>query len=124
MEPVITKKDIVKIAIEAVHNRVADYLGNNSYNSPLNKYIDEALNEKADLIKKIVNDCLQNTLGNAEFKKVVKEEFTHKVAKAMVGKLEGTVEKAVEALRRDTSVKARMVIAIENIINENNGKQD
>lgn len=34
----------------------------------------------------------------------------------MVGKLEGTVERAVDAIRQDQTLRAEMILAIERIV--------
>jgi hypothetical protein len=52
-------------------------------------------------------------------KEVVQEEFQRKVEKNLVGKLEGSVEKAADALRQNPAMKSRMILAVENIVNEN-----
>ena len=67
-------------------------------------------------LKKFIRECLSFVQGDKAFEKTVKEEFQRKVAKSMVGKLEGTVERAVEAIRKDETLKAEMILAIEKII--------
>ena len=117
MDEIINKKKIVEIAVGAVEKVIAERFG--GYSSPLNKIADQVIEDNSDKFKKIFEGALAYTLDNATFKKAVKEEFLHKVAKSMVGKLEGTVEKAVEKLRQDQTLRARMILAIENIIKEN-----
>lgn len=116
-EPLFSKSDVLDIVTDAIKSKVGERL--NSYNSPLNQVVDEVVNQHAEIIKDIANTCLKETLATKEFKAIVKDEFAHKVAKAMVGKLEGSVEKAVEVLRNSPTIKAEMIIAIENIVKKN-----
>ena len=70
-------------------------------------------------LEKFVRECLSFLGGDKHFEKMVKEEFQHKVAKSMVGKLEGTVEKAIDAIRQNQTLRAEMILAIEKIIKKN-----
>ncbi len=90
-----------------------------AYNSPLKEIMDEVVADHREEIRKIFDDALTTTLVSKEFKTAVREEFQHKVAKNLVGKMEGSVEKAVEVLRQNPTLKSRMILAVENIINEN-----
>lgn len=89
-----------------------------AYNSPLRKMCDEVIQTRADDIKLVFTKGLDKTLKSPSFEKAVHECFEHKLAKLLVGKLEGEVEKAVEVIRRDPTIRARMILAIETIIKE------
>ena len=114
---IINKKEVLEIAIEAIKVKIGERFS--GYSSPLNSIADRVISEHEDEIKDIFETCISTTLKNKTFKETIQEEFTHKIAKAMVGKLEGSVEKAVEKLRQDQTIRARMILAIENIIKEN-----
>lgn len=115
---IINKKEILDIAIEAIKSKVGERFS--GYSSPLNSIADNVISEHSEEIRGIFIDCMSKTLKNKSFKEAIQEEFTHKVAKSMVAKLEGSVEKAVEKLRQDQTLRARMILAVENIIKENN----
>ncbi len=118
MNEIISPTEIMDIAVKAIHDKISERLGN-GYDSPLNKIIDDVVVAHAAQISSVVSECLEETLGTKEFKKAVKTEFSHKIAKSLVAKLEGTVERAVEKMRQDQTLRARLVLAIENIIKEN-----
>lgn len=113
---IISKKTILKIAQEAVHAKVAEHLGS-SYNSPLNSILSEVITEHRDELKKIFDIALREAFEHEHFKNAVHDAFNHKLAKVMVSKLEGSVEKAVDAMRQDQTLRAKMILAIEEIIN-------
>ncbi len=116
-DTIISKKQVLQVAIEAIQEKVIERFSS-SYNSPLNKLIDECFTEHEGILRKIVQDTLTGVFGDVQFKVIVKEEFMRKVAKNLIGKMEGTVERAADKLRQDETLKARMILAIENIINE------
>jgi hypothetical protein len=85
---ILSKKTILKIAIEAVHARIQEHLSSN-YNSPLNSMLTEVVNEHREEIKKIFNDALSSAITHDDFRQAAKQAFNHKLAKVMVSKLEG-----------------------------------
>lgn len=88
------------------------------YKSPLDDVISKVFeSEQAPLIA-VLREVFQEVIGTQEFKQTIKEEFQRKVAKNLVGMLEGQVSKASNALKQDPTMKSRMILAIENIINE------
>lgn len=114
----IHKNDVLQIAKEAIKEQIVARFGS-GYNSPLHKIIDECMANYDGELRSLVNSSLEGLFSSPDFKKIISEEFTRKVAKTMVGKLEGTVERAVDKLKQDETLKARMILAIENIIKEN-----
>lgn len=117
MDEVINKQEILNIAVSAIKDKIGERFSN-TYNSPLNKIADEVIIENGDKIKAIFEDCLESTIKSSDFKQAIKDEFAHKVAKTMVGKLVGSIEKAVDKLSQDPTLKARMIIAIEKLVKE------
>jgi len=87
-----------------------------SYNSPIQKIAYEILEENREQIKKEFNKALTESLNDKEFMIMIREEFKRKVAKVLVGKLEGEVTRVVDTLRQDQALRARMILAIQEII--------
>lgn len=113
-ESLISTKDILHIVTDALHSKIGERL--NAYQSPLNTIVDNAIKEHAAEIEAACRESLDGIFTSKEFKNSIKEEFRHKVAKTLVSKLEGTVEKAVEILRQNPTLRAQMIIKIEEII--------
>lgn len=115
-EPIISKDDVLAIVTQALHSKIGERLS--GYSSPLNAIIDGVVQENSEKIQQICRESLAAVTNSKEFAKAIKEEFTHKVAKSLVAKLEGTVEKAVEVLRQNPTLRAEMILKIEKIIKE------
>lgn len=111
------KKEVLNLLAESIKSKVASHL--EGYSSPLTQIVNEVVDKHTPAIRKMVDEFLTESLGSSEFRTALKEEFNHKIAKTMVGKLEGSVEKAVEVLRQDQTLRAKMVVALDNIIKEN-----
>jgi hypothetical protein len=117
----INDNQLLQIAKEAIREKVVERF-TTQWSSPLNKLADEVVLEYSPQLKAMFEDCLKTITTSKGFKETVKTEFVHKVAKSLVGKLEGTVEKAVDKLKNDPTLKARMILAIEEIINNQEGE--
>jgi len=113
-EITIKENEIKEVVINALKEKIAVRY---TY-EVVDNIVRDVMNEEASRTKleKFVRSTLSFLQDDKQFEKAVKEEFQHKVAKAMVGKLEGTVEKAVDTLRQNPTLRAEMIIAIEKII--------
>lgn len=89
------------------------------YNSPLDATIKKVFEAEEQGVINVLKSVFQEVIGSEEFKTSIKEEFQRKVAKNLVGMLEGRVENAANTLKNDPLMKSRMILAIENIVNEN-----
>ncbi len=116
------ENEILELARSAIKEKIIERFAS-SYNSPLNKCADSVFAEHEDEFKKLFRDALSQIVNSKSFKAIIYEEFTHKVAKNLVAKLEGSIEKATNELRQDPILKSKMILAIEDIINSNHPKQ-
>lgn len=113
---ILDEQEIKNTVIETLRTKIAD-----RYSYPLmDEIIKEVMQEEdsRNNLKRFIRECLLFVKGDAKFEKIVKEEFQRKVAKSMIGKLEGTVERAVDAIRQDQTLRAEMILAIEKIVSK------
>ena len=114
----IDEKEIQEIILNSLREKV-----NARYTY---KYVDRAVDEvmaeegNQRKLEEFVRSTLDFVNKDASFNKEVRKEFQRKVAKTMVGKLEGTVERAVDKIRQSETLRAEMILAIEKIIKKNN----
>ena len=113
-ENLISKKDVSNIIFDALSYKIGERL--KGYSSPLDKIVDEVVEEQGDKIRTLCRNALRTIVSGKNFEKNIKEEFEHKVAKSLVGKLEGSVAKAVDVLGQNPQMRAEMILAIEKII--------
>lgn len=105
-------------------NALKEQLSNSGYSSPYREVVEEVVSEFDDEIRQVLKDTLKTVIEDKEFKSIVRQEFKHKVAKMLVGDLQGAVEKAVNSFRQDPVLKADMIKAIEAIIESSTPNQD
>lgn len=111
----IKDSELLQIAKNAIQDKVIERFTTN-WSSPLSKMVDSVIENHSIELKELIEDCLSQITSSKLFKDTVKEEFIRKVAKNMVGKLEGLVTKSVDKLNNDVTMKARMIVALEDII--------
>lgn len=113
-DPIIDKSDVLDVVRDALMAKIGSVL--QGYNSPIEKIVQSVINEHENELREIVQKALSLSFKDKQFVSNVNEEFKHKVAKVLVGKMEGAVEKAADKLRADPTLRARLIIAIEEMI--------
>ena len=88
------------------------------HKSPIDEVINTVFESERGEIIDVLKTTFREVIGSDEFRATIKEEFQRKVAKNLVGMLEGQVQSAANALKQDATMKSRMILAIENIVNE------
>ena len=113
-EAIINKQEVLDVVRDALMAKVGNVI--NAYNSPLDAIIRNVITENEDHLTQIIRKALELSFKDKKFVDNVNEEFKHKIAKVLVGKMEGAVEKAAEKLRADPALRARLILAIEEMI--------
>jgi hypothetical protein len=111
---VFDSEEMKQIIASAVRDKVSTAI---NY-SEMHKLVDDVLNERKSEFDKLLNDMFDSFFKDADVRQALLDEFKHKVAKTMVGKLDGAVEKNIAKYRQDPATNARMILAIEKIISE------
>ena len=88
------------------------------YNSPLAPIIEAVIKKHSDKIKSILDTEVEKSLNSKDFKKAIQEAIHHKVARIIISKMEGTLEKTVNDLRNSPEFKAKLTLAVTKIVSE------
>ena len=86
------------------------------YNKPLSlltaKVIDTHQNELFNVI-----DCeVSKLIGGDDFKTIIKDQLNKKLAKVLIDRMGGELEKQVNTLKQNPQTRARITLAISEII--------
>ena len=110
--------------LQAAQSSVAEAIKStfSGYNNPLKEMCSSVVEKHSDKLKEIFENSIVSVLESGDFKSSVNEAMNHKLARALVAKMEGSIDKAVTTLRSDPTLRAKMVLAIENIINDANNQ--
>ncbi len=97
---------------ESVQKRlVSDYHG------PFGKLIEQAVAQKESELKALILDAFTESTSGS-IREQIKVAAAHKIAKVLVSKMEGEIEKRVNDLRADPVTRARIILAVEGAIND------
>jgi hypothetical protein len=108
------EKSILDNLNDGIARVVKEKLG--GYDSPLIKMVEQVADGHRQEILSKLNDAFKSCLENPNFEKVLKEEFNRKVAKILLSSLEGSVEKAANVFKSDQTLRAKMIVAIQEIL--------
>lgn len=90
------------------------------YNSPLSKLVERVMAARSDDFYKLINDAFTEALKDDEFVAEFKCAVRTKTAKVLVSKVGGEIEKRVNELRANPATRAKIVVAIEKLVDEIN----
>jgi|JI6StandDraft_1071083.scaffolds.fasta_scaffold27457_11 hypothetical protein len=87
------------------------------YSSPFNKVIDDVVATKTDEIRALVSEAISGALNEKTFREDAIQQIRHKVARELVNSFgEGIFKRTIEKLKQDHTLKARIVLAVEAMI--------
>ena len=86
------------------------------YNSALSSLINDLITEKTGAIKAMFQSAISSAVCDPEFVAEIKAAVRTTLAKTLVQKFGGELEKQVNALKSDPTTRARITIAIEDIV--------
>jgi hypothetical protein len=86
------------------------------YNSPLAKAIDAACERHSGLVQGLLSEAITACMDESQFRDDIKKAVRHSMAKVLVSKFGGEIEKRVNDLRSDPATRARITLAIEQAI--------
>lgn len=109
------ENDIMQAVRTGLHNAVKEKL--TGYNSPLDKLLNDIIANNASDIRALLTEGIGGALKDAEFRESIKVAVRHKLAKTLIEKFGGEMEKQVNLLKSDPATRARITVAIDEIIN-------
>lgn len=108
--------DLIKNAIaDAIREGVKNELLQ-GYNSPLNKLINDAVAAHQPAMRAVLEQGIASCLNDAEFREQLKAAVRQSLAKVLVQRFGGELEKQVNVLKSDPTTRARITLALEQIV--------
>lgn len=87
-----------------------------SYNNPLDKIIEAAIAARSAEFRTILDDSLKSCFADDEFRSGIQSAVRSQLAKTLVQRFGGELEKQVNTLKSDPATRARITLAIEDIV--------
>jgi hypothetical protein len=110
--------EIDQVLLTSVQQGIAEGIKTklSSHNSPLNSLIEDCLKQNDGKLRTLLNEALTNAFGDQQFRQNVIDGVSHKLSTLLVARFGGELEKQVNALKSDPSTRARITLAIEEIV--------
>jgi hypothetical protein len=109
------EKQIVEQVRTGLGDAIRQRITQGYHDNPLNKLIDSVVTDRLPRIRAIIEEAIDSSLVE-DFRKEIKDACAHKLARVLVSKMEGEIEKRANELRTSPELRARITLAIEHAI--------
>jgi len=110
------EKQIVDSIQVSLQKSITDSLS--GYNSPLGKFATNVVNKYSQQIESIFSDDVGEVITTNEFKQKIRETLLLKITKTMLSGVDGSVEKIVNLMKQDMVFRSKLILVINNIVEE------
>ena len=106
--------------LAAIKESLAQAINNSlvGYNKPLDRLVSRVIEKHDAALFDLVDTEVGALCNSPEFRQEVRNALNTKLARTLVAKMEGALEKEVNTLRQNPATRARILLAIENIVKE------
>ena len=110
------EETVIRAAKEAIVKSITSELV--GYNKPLTRYVEQVMeNHRSDFIA-LIDDEVCEMLNSKDFKLAIKDALNQKLAKTLVNRLGGELEKRVNELKGNPETRAKITIALSKVVSE------
>lgn len=114
--PVNLEADILKSVQMSIHESIKAVLS--GYDSPLRKLMFKVVDEHYQELKSLITESFATVIRTEDFKRSILDGFSHKVARSIISNNDGLFDKVSNELKQDQTFKAKMTLAVANVVNE------
>jgi hypothetical protein len=108
------EKEIVQAARSGIIDAIKSKLA--GYGSPLDGILTGTIKNHEAELRGLVSEAFTESLGNTTFRSDIKQAVRQSLAKTLVQRFGGEIEKQVNELKSDPTTRARITLAIEEIV--------
>jgi hypothetical protein len=109
--------ELLAIIRTGLHQAVKDRLGA-SYNNPLDKLLSGVVEAHDGELRELLVSGIRSALADGDFRTLIHDALREKLAKVLVQRFGGELEKQVNALKSDPATRARITLAIDDILRQ------
>jgi hypothetical protein len=110
------EKQILTVVQTSIGESVKSVL--TGYNSPLSLLVKSVVDENAKVLRAIISDSFKLVISTDEFRQSIVNAFSHKVARTIISNNDGLFDKVSNELKQDAVFKAKMSLAVSNVVEE------
>lgn len=114
--PIYLEQDILKTAQQAIGDSIQKVL--TTFDSPLLKLVKSVVDENSLELRALISNSFTEVIRTKDFKQSIVNAFSHKVAKTIISNNDGLFDKVSNELKQDSIFKAKMSLAVANVVDE------
>lgn len=88
------------------------------YNSPLDKIVSTAIERHSEKFRGLLEDAIASCLNDKAFREEIASAVRTSLARTLIQRFGGEMEKQVNVLKSDPTTRARITLAIEEIVKQ------
>lgn len=88
------------------------------YNNPTKSLVNSVIKEYEPSISSLFKDALEKAIRNDNFKEELQKLISQRIVRELVGQSESSIARIVQKMKQDETFKARLTLAVDNIITE------
>jgi hypothetical protein len=115
MDDALTK-ELLGAVKSGLHAAIKDKLA--GYNSPLEKLMANVVEQHAPELRALLVESISTAISDDGFRQAIRDGLRSKLGKILVERFGGELEKQVNLLKSDPVTRARITVAIEEIISK------
>lgn len=89
---------------------------NATYQNPLDKLIAASIESRSAELRGVLDAAISASIGDGDFRSEVSAAVRERLAKLLVQRFGGELEKQVNALKSDPTTRARITLAVEQLV--------
>jgi len=113
----IMEKEILNQVNKAIGEAIVNELC--GYNKPLSKLTARVIEANEEKLFGLINTEMQSMLNSEDFEAQLRIALNAKLAKTLISRMGGELEKRVNELKADPTTRAKVTVAIDRILSEN-----
>lgn len=113
--------DLQKLVEQTVRESLADAVASKlgGYNSPLDAMIADVVKIHDGAFRTLLLESIGSALADHDFRRTIATAVRAKLARTLIEKFGGELEKQVNQLKSDPTTRARITTAIDDIVKAN-----
>ena len=110
------EQTVIKVAKAAIYDAIGKELV--GWNKPLSNFTNAVMLEHETEFKGLINNGVSELLNSTDFKIALKSALHEKLAKLLINKMGGELEKKVNELKQDPTTRAKITLALNKIMED------
>ena len=88
------------------------------YNNPTKSIVNSVIKEYEPSISIIFKDAIEKTIQSDNFKEELQKLISQKIVRELVSQSESSISRIVQKMKQDETFRARLTLAVDNIVTE------